>query len=739
MDLKVFKKWEEDSENTSLQQVRGMYGEGIFNTDDHVLEKVFVQCHTEEHSINVKKFFNVFEVDTSNQDFSINDGKSYYGILSGKLVCMNLSELEAIPYILHELPLNVTSLESVKDMKDVAILCETEEILNVLMEKAKGLGLKFGNGEYMSPENNYWKGEYCYCIASGTMGSKSAYKDIGVTVIKAQKLLFDYPFTLLKSKLVGIDHKNLIRNKIYKINRPIPNSYSGRYEPILFKYTGDYEGQQNYIVHNIIRCENLLEEQYTIENSTLGDRRAFRLALSVLREQERMARIEERRRYLLRRELKKRNRLNYKHHNEDTTTQLLSSSLHKILVKIKDNKIAKSLLKLNKLGFLKSSTRNITIREVDTAMTYTPAGKDTVLGKSGKWFKKGRQEGKYGKILRKVLNEQVPSLKYTDHELEQLVNHIKAEASNGDFQLVSGEDIRHWYHGDRYCTETSTDTLDSSCMRAESCQSYLDIYVNNPDLVQMVILVKDDRLIGRALLWDGKWMDRIYGSNSTITKFKSFARKKGFHAKDEQSSSNFDRWINPETGSSYSEYITFNLEVEFDAYPYADTFCFLNKKEGTLTNEGDEGCGLELRSTAGVLCGEETTWDDVDGRDIDNDDAVYLSYRNENTHHNNASECAISGDNYLNDDMCNLPDGRSVYTGVSGVFYVDSANRYATIEDVFTCGHDDVIYLDTEPHEYIEELGLTIRSVSIQTALKSAGYVYKDSEWVKESDVEQTA
>jgi len=410
-------------------------------------------------------------------------------------------------------------------------------------------------------------------------------------------------------------------------------------------------------------------------------------------------------------------------YNSDLETQLFSESLFNVLMKFADkNSVAKTLTKISSLGYYKDSTRNITIK-ADQSMTYTPAGKETVITDGYKWSSKGRQSSKYGKLIRKVLSEQVPRKKFTDHEIEKLVNSIKGEYSVGNFSIVEGEDIRHWYDGSNHHNE-NVGTLGSSCMRHEQCLPWLDIYTENPNQVKLVILTKDDLLKGRALLWDNKWLDRIYGTDATISAFKSFARDKGFWCKEHQDSStcNFVSPDGNETESSEDISIMLDhIPSDDDGFPYLDTFYYLNIDSGELSgylSSRDEV--TELRSTEGEHSNlEEREYDDWDHRYIYSGDAVYIDSRGINTHIDNATYCEYSGEYILNDDAVELLDGEYIHE--SHAIYVDYNGGYVRdCDDMGTCAqsgtefsleHSDYHVTDADEYvlveyyeEYLEEM-----------------------------------
>ena len=227
--------------------------------------------------------------------------------------------------------------------------------------------------------------------------------------------------------------------------------------------------------------------------------------------------------------------------------RLLSNSFVDILTTHRNtNKIANRLLALNRVKCDNTVIRNITLRK-DKTMSFCPAGKDTVLKTIQRdedilsdilgndvvvWDNNNRQEGKYGKIIKKVLKEQNPDFEYTLKELEQLVNKLKGEVTQGDFSIVKGDDIAKIYSynvGEEI--SGGLGSLSDSCMQGSNTD-YFNIYVNHPEIVSMLLLKDGDNIIGRALLWKKgvkTYMDRIYGIDSTIQKFKDYAKEHKNH------------------------------------------------------------------------------------------------------------------------------------------------------------------------------------------------------------------
>ena len=105
--------------------------------------------------------------------------------------------------------------------------------------------------------------------------------------------------------------------------------------------------------------------------------------------------------------------------------------------------------------------------------------------KSNEFWNKGRTEISIGRWLRRIVTE-VHKSSITDADIETFVNQYKAAVDGiNNFELVNGEDIKKWYHENNYLERRGQ--LGNSCMRYNSCQSFLDIYVKSPEVCQLLI------------------------------------------------------------------------------------------------------------------------------------------------------------------------------------------------------------------------------------------------------------
>lgn len=126
-------------------------------------------------------------------------------------------------------------------------------------------------------------------------------------------------------------------------------------------------------------------------------------------------------------------------------------------------------------------------------------------------------EQRFHSSIHKVLNKLYPT-QFTEREknifAEAYYKLIIIADKDYDFSIVKGEAIREAYLDKNYLHPINNGTLWNSCMRYSHCQSYLDLYVNNPDIVSLAVLRKHNMVAARAIIWTdpsgNKHIDRIY-------------------------------------------------------------------------------------------------------------------------------------------------------------------------------------------------------------------------------------
>ena len=232
------------------------------------------------------------------------------------------------------------------------------------------------------------------------------------------------------------------------------------------------------------------------------------------------------------------------------------------------------------------------------------------------------------------------------NDVESYVNLYKVISTKDEkfklFKLVKGDDISHYYDCDNYSNQSGS--LGSSCM-SSAHDDYFEIYTNNPDKVQMLILYSDnsENLIkGRAIVWkldrpDNRiYMDRVYVNNySDETLFIEYAKTQGWLFRAIQAYSTSGSIADPITKTNINTIVTINLKPSYyDYYPYMDTLMYYNPDTGLLSNN-TRGCKYYLQSTSGDY---ETI------RDYDDDDTVYSEYHGEDILRRDAQWCELGQD-----------------------------------------------------------------------------------------------
>lgn len=245
-------------------------------------------------------------------------------------------------------------------------------------------------------------------------------------------------------------------------------------------------------------------------------------------------------------------------------------------------------------------------KEIDTSTTDTLYRNDVNNYKfTGVWKGQQRNQIKIGKLINKLLPN-----KFSAQEIEDFVNQLKSlQGWQGDFDLVSGDKINHWYKSTNY--ESLNGSLGSSCMKDSE---NLKLYFRNPEVCQLLILKRFDKLAGRALVWklhDSNipdkpqyFMDRVYTTKDSDYKlFYDEAEKRGWSQRLSTRTSDYDA-----VKYKDKEYLKISMTVkvkrgDYKVYPYLDTFKTYNPNTGILSNKESYSGGqigdILLTSTQG--------------------------------------------------------------------------------------------------------------------------------------------
>jgi hypothetical protein len=210
---------------------------------------------------------------------------------------------------------------------------------------------------------------------------------------------------------------------------------------------------------------------------------------------------------------------------------------------------------------------------------------------------------KIGKFIKKV----VPTT--TDVQIEDFVNELKAVQDNlkEKIELVSGDEIAKWYKSENCYSGGS---LGNSCMVNKD---FFDIYTQNPETVNLLIMKSGDKIVARALVWKLKttkpqlgftyYMDRIYTIRDHQEKvMMAFAEKQGW-AYRTPGTSNWNKSLIYQGKKHQDVKMSVQIKkLKYEKYPYMDTFARYDYVTGELWNDQDKNQktrGHILNSTQG--------------------------------------------------------------------------------------------------------------------------------------------
>jgi len=203
---------------------------------------------------------------------------------------------------------------------------------------------------------------------------------------------------------------------------------------------------------------------------------------------------------------------------------------------------------------------------------------------------------KVGRLVNQILSSN--NIKFSDREIETFINKYKSFwdgkfSKTDNIFLVSGESIRYWYSYRNY--NQGGGQLNSSCMRYDNCQDFLDIFVQNPEVCQLLVLIDDDRkLLGRAIFWSTKgnfsyYLDRVY------TRWDSDVDRICSWFKDFVGDSKHRMFGDYDLKGTYVQL----KKYKFDTYPYMDTFHYLDlDTKSLILSEDRDSSKIQYRLTS---------------------------------------------------------------------------------------------------------------------------------------------
>ena len=226
-------------------------------------------------------------------------------------------------------------------------------------------------------------------------------------------------------------------------------------------------------------------------------------------------------------------------------------------------------------------------------------------------YKKKRIYVNPGRIIKKLLDD--PLRIITSSTIEEFVNLTYSYfGTQLEYNVVKGEDIRKYYLSENYIENIGT--LGGSCMKYESCQPYLDIYVDNAKML-IGLVPGTDKISLRSLLWDDvdvdltsespkkiKMMDRIYYTHEKcVTQAKKWAQENGYCYKNKQSNDCLKEVVDLD-GNVLDMDLSVDMEInKYKHFPYMDTFLYGYKNYISNHNVPNKRIGNTLVRKSRVL------------------------------------------------------------------------------------------------------------------------------------------
>ena len=253
-------------------------------------------------------------------------------------------------------------------------------------------------------------------------------------------------------------------------------------------------------------------------------------------------------------------------------------------------------------------------------------------------YEKARNPIKLGRFINNIF----PG-KFTAREVEEFVNKFKStlEQSGERFIEVSGDEIAEWYDYNNY--KIMNGSLGSSCMARAEKRTF-EIYTDNPEVCRMLVLLEDDKLIGRALIWkliddvdsvskedhlDNEYfLDRQYTiKDSDVEKFRSYAVERGWSYKTHNNHHNLDSVTFEDKNYRLEMKVQLNRK-EYSRFPYVDTFRRYDPRTGILTNDSNNeedaiGCYILDSTSDGYNEVTDDVWSEWYDCEISRDEAIY--------------------------------------------------------------------------------------------------------------------
>ena len=320
-------------------------------------------------------------------------------------------------------------------------------------------------------------------------------------------------------------------------------------------------------------------------------------------------------------------------------------------------------------SLINDEARMLSFRHNAFEISFLPKGKQPIYTDTNTWGRENRQTAKPARLIQKILLRE-----YKCKEFEDFSNWIKNEmVAAGEFVLVEGSDITKYYNEENYVE--CKGTLGNSCMRHDDCEDYFGVY---EDHAKMLICRKEDKILGRAIVWElpeGTFMDRVYTCYDYLeSQFIDYAERQGWYHRVNNSllsDGEFQEWYGPKSDYKIAETpsLTIQLKKKYRHMPYVDSFRYYDESDNTINTNPDDGC-CRLSNTDGGY---------------GDDDVIYYT-----------CECCGHEERGYEDDA---PSG-FVWSEWDECWYCDDCSQYCDGIDDYVCKNDSVIHAHNENGEY---------------------------------------
>lgn len=308
--------------------------------------------------------------------------------------------------------------------------------------------------------------------------------------------------------------------------------------------------------------------------------------------------------------------------------------------------------------------------------------------------------------LGRLINQLFPG-KFTDKQIEKFVNEYKSsvEMNEEKIKVVEGDDIKFWYNSKNYTVRSGT--LGNSCMSSVN-SSFFEIYAQNPESCRMVIIIENNKLKARALVWKVQdqefeyFLDRQYSiTDSDINKLRKFAEDQGWAYKTHNNHLSIKAVTYKGKSSDIEMQIKlkqWNNSYDYQMYPYMDTFKIYDPNDGTLfnrnQNEGEIGDYYLVNTDGSPEEILDQKYSDYYDEHIPSSEAIWSEPLSDWIWRNDTVTVSIGN-----------PENRGIYpAGYDNIKYIDEVGEYAHIDDCIYSGTIGRWFLKSECVQIISKI-----------------------------------